>query len=126
MSADMDTLQGRIEQLQREVTKLSLENARLEKLLDQQGKKLSKELVNERKTRALNDKKIVDELTAAMAGNGKKPAATTNNDNRRHHVRPGDTLIVIAKAYNSTVSGIKEANELKSDKIMPGQVLLIP
>lgn len=40
-------------------------------------------------------------------------------------VQPKDTLIRIAKMYNTTVALIKRCNELTSDKILPGQKLKI-
>jgi LysM repeat protein len=43
-----------------------------------------------------------------------------------YKVQPGATLIAIAKAYKVTVSEIKQANNLKSDRIRVGQTLYIP
>ena len=45
---------------------------------------------------------------------------------KEYIVLPGDTLSVIAKKYNSTVSGIKAKNNLTTDLIYIGQKLLIP
>lgn len=41
-------------------------------------------------------------------------------------VKPGDILGSIAKAHNTSVSAIKSANSLRSDKIFVGQKLRIP
>jgi len=43
-----------------------------------------------------------------------------------HIVQKGETLWRISQAYNSSVSAIKDANNLKSDEIEVGQRLLIP
>ena len=43
-----------------------------------------------------------------------------------HTVRKGETLWRISQAYNSSVSEIKNANNLKSDEIEVGRRLLIP
>lgn len=44
----------------------------------------------------------------------------------RHMVRNGDTLSSIAQRYFTTVKLIRELNQLKSDKLKPGQYILIP
>lgn len=43
-----------------------------------------------------------------------------------YYVKTGDTLWKIAKEYRSTVECIMQVNDLKDDKIYPGQQLLIP
>lgn len=43
-----------------------------------------------------------------------------------HVVEPGDTLWLISRRYNTTVSHLMEENELNSDLIFPGQAFLIP
>jgi N-acetylmuramoyl-L-alanine amidase len=45
---------------------------------------------------------------------------------RSHVISPGDTLIAIAKQYRVSLSGLRNANELKGDTIRIGQVLQIP
>ncbi len=44
----------------------------------------------------------------------------------RHIVQRGDTLITIAASYGSTVDAIRLANQLDSDFLSIGQVLLVP
>ncbi len=61
-----------------------------------------------------------------------KPQATVQNNQRNsyrkvsHIVKSGDSLWAIAQKYNTTVDAIKKANNLKSDKLSIGQILLIP
>ncbi|SHG86363.1 Putative peptidoglycan binding domain-containing protein [Thermosyntropha lipolytica DSM 11003] len=45
---------------------------------------------------------------------------------RTYTVRAGDTLYKISLKYGTSVNAVKQANNLKSDMIYPGQVLLIP
>ena len=44
----------------------------------------------------------------------------------RHIVQRGDTLITIAASYGSTVDAIRVANQLDSDFLSIGQVLIVP
>ena len=44
----------------------------------------------------------------------------------RYRVRPGDTLWEIAKRQDTSVARIRELNKLRSSRIKPGQVLLLP
>ncbi len=53
-----------------------------------------------------------------------QPAATPGMV--RHTVSKGDTLISIAVTYNSTVDGIRIANQLVGDMLSIGQVLNVP
>ncbi|SCC22620.1 LysM domain-containing protein, partial [[Bacillus] enclensis] len=48
-----------------------------------------------------------------------KPKTTT------YKVKKGDTLSAIAKKYNTTVSKLKKANKLISDRIYVGESLKI-
>ncbi len=52
----------------------------------------------------------------------------TRNTNRKiaYTVKQGDTLWGLAQKYKTTVDAIKKANNLKSDKLSIGQILLIP
>lgn len=45
---------------------------------------------------------------------------------KNHVVRKGESLDKIAKKYDLTVASIKEANNLKSNRIYPGKSLVIP
>ena len=53
-----------------------------------------------------------------------KPTAAKDGD--AYVVQPGDALEKIARRHGTTVSALREANNLKSDKIMVGQKLAIP
>ncbi|MCK9613707.1 MAG: LysM peptidoglycan-binding domain-containing protein [Bacteroidales bacterium] len=66
----------------------------------------------------------------SVQGNNKKPVTTaTLPANKRkivYKVNSGDTLWAIAKKYNTSIEIIKQANNLKSDKLSIGQTLIIP
>lgn len=66
----------------------------------------------------------------SVQGNNKKPVTTaTLPANKRkivYKVNSGDTLWAIAKKYNTSIEKIKQANNLKSDKLSIGQTLIIP
>ena len=54
------------------------------------------------------------------------PTATATPTATIHIVKRGDTLYSIARRYGSTVDAVKAANGLTSNKITPGQQLIIP
>lgn len=54
-----------------------------------------------------------------------QPKKSSSKKSKTVKVRPGDTLGAIAARNHTTVSKIKKANGLRSDRIMPGQSLRI-
>ncbi len=58
----------------------------------------------------------------------KPPAGTyfARKADRNHTVRSGESLSLIAKRYDTSVSKLKNANRLKSDVLKIGQILTIP
>ena len=50
----------------------------------------------------------------------------TDNDVIEYVVRPGDTLWLLARRYNTTVDAIKRLNGLTGDNLSIGQILRIP
>lgn len=51
------------------------------------------------------------------------PAATENSAS--YEIKPGDNLIKIAKKFNTTAELIMQSNNLKDDKILPGQKIKV-
>jgi murein DD-endopeptidase MepM/ murein hydrolase activator NlpD len=60
-------------------------------------------------------------LTLALAAHVSPAVAQ-----RTYTVREGDTLARIARRYHTTITAIREANELHGDSIRPGQELAVP
>ena len=54
------------------------------------------------------------------------PTTTTPPTNKTYTVKSGDSLYSIAKAYNTTVSELKQLNNLPSTLLSIGQVLRLP
>ncbi len=55
------------------------------------------------------------------------PTPTAPSEPVKHTVKPGDTLIAIAAAYNTSVKDIADANSMKANGLLRiGQELLIP
>ncbi|SHM37607.1 LysM peptidoglycan-binding domain-containing protein, partial [Lacicoccus alkaliphilus] len=52
-------------------------------------------------------------------------AANAEASEKGHEVQSGDTLSEIAAANSTSVAALKEANDLSSDLIFPGQVLQV-
>lgn len=66
-------------------------------------------------------------LMQAMQVNIPHKIATTSSESEKAHIiKSGDTLEKIAKAYGTTTKALKEMNNLSSDRIVVGKVLLIP
>lgn len=53
-------------------------------------------------------------------------AKRRSEQNRTHKVRSGESLSLLAKRYKVRVRDIKQANNLRSDRVKIGQVLTIP
>ena len=54
------------------------------------------------------------------------PRAAYSGPVYEYTVQSGDSLFLIAKAFDSTVQKIKEVNGLKSDRLSIGQKIKIP
>lgn len=52
--------------------------------------------------------------------------STGGRERITHRVEPGESLFQIARLYEVSVSRLREANGLNSDRITPNQVLVIP
>jgi LysM repeat protein len=64
--------------------------------------------------------------TRAPAASGSAAALPAPAGAVTYEVKPGDTLIKIARSQKSSVEKIKAANNLKTTMIRPGQKLVIP
>ena len=70
---------------------------------------------------------VVAETATEVAPAKKKNETTTTapRNPERHKVQRGETLASIAGQYGVTIADIREWNDLKSDNIMAGQVLVV-
>ncbi|MBI5821088.1 MAG: LysM peptidoglycan-binding domain-containing protein [Verrucomicrobia bacterium] len=64
--------------------------------------------------------------TSASPGAAGAAPAGGSEQGYEHVVEKGQSLSVIAKAYNTNIDAIKKANNLKSDTVFIGQKLFIP
>ncbi len=73
---------------------------------------------------------ITKKVTAIMKSTAPAPAPARppriNEPTQTHTVQSGDSLYLIAQAFGTTVSRIKEMNNLKSDRLRIGQKLIVP
>jgi predicted RNase H-like nuclease (RuvC/YqgF family) len=70
--------------------------------------------------------KSLESIERQQKQSASRSSSGTRGPGREHTVEPGHTLSAIASAYGSTVSKIKQANNLRSDTIQVGQKLFIP
>lgn len=73
------------------------------------------------KKESVSSKKKSNNSSAKKSKKKTKTAAP-----KSHTVKSGDNLSTIAKRYGTTVSALKKANGLSSDKLRPGQKLKLP
>lgn len=80
-------------------------------------------------------REIVNDLLKRIDENERKrqrvtppapPPTTVPEVRGQYVVQPGDTLSLIAQAFGTTVSRIKEMNKLQSDALRVGQKLMVP
>jgi len=60
------------------------------------------------------------------ASPAKASARASSEPGRTVEVMPGDTLTSIAARHKTSVAALKQANQLTSDRIVPGQRLVLP
>ena len=91
-------------------------------------RRLRSEMATQRESivRDLSQKlKAIDNARTTTPPKYDPPKADTSNC-MEYEVASGDTLSLIARAFNTTVSKIKALNGLKSDKLSVGQKIMVP
>ena len=135
VAGQVDVLQTNLGDLQRRIGKL--EGGGDAKGLRQEIDALKAEVAGLRREIQNQRSEIVRELSSKFSAMIKastpppapppqpaKPAYT--GPCKEYVVESGDTLSLIASAFNTKVSVIKSMNNLKSDTLRPGQKLLVP
>ena len=77
----------------------------------------------------VSELKQLNNLTSNLISIGqvlRLPTTTATPTNKTYTVKSGDSLYSIAKAYNTTVSELKQLNNLTSNLLSIGQVLRLP
>lgn len=130
VDGQLDVLQNNCEDLRRRVSKLenkgdqgvraeidSLKSAiaELRRQMSEQRSEIVKELSS----------KLVKLQSAAQPKPEPKPVEISG-PHYEYVVQSGDSLYLIAKAFNTTIAKIKEMNALKSDNLKIGQKLNVP
>ena len=94
-------------------------------ILKEQISDVLKDLIDTQNTVRRNYDTLVN-IEKILSENKTKTFSEAVLSGREHVVESGHTLSVIAQAYGSSVSAIKDVNNLNNDKIYVGQKLIIP
>ena len=79
----------------------------------------------ERPTTTVNDTTTKDTTTLKQANNKKTTEPSKNSGTKKYTVKKGDNLTRIAAKHHVKISDLMTWNNLKSDKIIEGQTLII-
>lgn len=112
----------RLEALTRENARMRDEIATMHRELDQvkgERETMRKEIVDDLTTR-------INKYMATINASASRGSGTVMQNGYRHTVLAGQKLADIAKAYKTTPSAIRKANNLKDDNLKAGAVLFIP
>jgi len=139
VSGQVDILETNLSDLQQKVRKLeSGAGNTSDKDLRAEIEALKSSVAELRRQMARQREEIVQDLTARLSKMQKqmtpppppKPTVTTKTieigPHKEYVVQSGDTLSIIAQAFNTNVAKIKEMNSLKSDNLRIGQKLKVP
>ena len=133
VSGQVDVLQNNFDDLQRRVA--GLERGSGTQDLKQEIEALKASVAELRRQLQSQRETIVKDLTgriktiqAAQTPPPPKetPKKVVVGPHREYEVKAGDTLSLIAEAFGTTVSKIKEMNGLKSDMLRIGQKIMVP
>ena len=134
VTGQVDVLQNNFEDLHRRVSSIERGNGTQD--LKQEIEALKASVAELRRQLQSQRDEIVRDLTVRIktiqaAQTPPAPPPTTKKKvvvgpHREYEVKPGDTLSLIAEAFGTTVSKIKEMNGLKSDILRIGQTLMLP
>ncbi len=115
----------KVERSKNEVDALKAEIAALRSSLEQ----LRREVSNQRGEIVKDLSGRISKITAAQGGgssSSRRAAPVVTGPHIEYTVEGGDTLSLIAEAFGTSVSKIKEMNGLKNDNLRIGQKLKVP
>ena len=107
--------------LRQEIDALKAELAALRRELQSQRGEIVKDL-----TKKIQQIQAMQTSTPPPSPPPKPAKPTYTGPCKEYVVEGGDTLSLIATAFNTTVSKLKEMNNLKNDNLRIGQKLLVP
>jgi LysM repeat protein len=119
---------GRVETLEREIDRISLELDALRQTLDSRLATIERKSADDKRELIARLSAQLDKLVAQTPA----PAPVQSSaggavQGYEHIVQQGETLSTIAKAYNVTTKAIIQANKIKNpDRLSIGQKLFIP
>lgn len=132
VTGQVDTLQSNFDDLQRRVNQLErgANNASTKAEIDA----LKASIADLRREMANQKSEIIKEVSALIAKMQPKtppPApqpkqTVVSGPTSTYTVASGDSLYLIAKAFNTSVAKIRELNNLKNDNLRVGQKLIVP
>ncbi|MGN0832781.1 MAG: LysM peptidoglycan-binding domain-containing protein [Kiritimatiellia bacterium] len=131
VSGQVDVLQSNLNSLQRRV--VSLEGGGDTRGIWQEIEALKSAVAELRRALQSQREEIVRDLSGRIAklqGPAAAPKPTVERKvvgpHLEYTVQPGDTLSLIAQAFNTSVAKIREMNNLKGDNLRIGQKLNLP
>ena len=133
VSGQIDVLQNNFDDLARRVSKLESGGGET-RALRQEIDSLRSTVAELRRQMESQRGEIVKDISGRIAKMQPPPAPEKKTVKKKvvtgphyeYTVQSGDSLFIIAKAFNTSVSKIREMNNLKSDSLRVGQKINVP
>jgi len=118
---------GRVELLEREIERISLELDRLRQTLDTRVSNIERKSEEDKRQIIARLTAQLERLMAKTSVQVATPSGGGSMQGYEHIVQQGETLSTIAQAYNVTTKVLIDVNKLKNpDRLSIGQKLFIP
>jgi len=101
------------------------EAKRLEELRLAEQAQIAKAKADAAEAKRLEELRLAEQAQIAKAKADAASIKKTENESLRYKIKRGDTLSVIARKHNTSVKQLKEINNLSTDFIRTGDVLII-
>jgi Skp family chaperone for outer membrane proteins len=121
-------LAGRLETLEMEIGRLSRDLDTLRSQLENRLVAIERKSEEDKRELAARISSELDRLVQQVsAASARQAAAPSGGRGIEHVVRPGETLFIIAKAYNVSIGAVTAANQIPDpNRLSVGQKLFIP